>query len=144
MPFGPFGPKSLAFVKEQGRGIRRETGDEMATRYLMRRLSMAVQRGNVAAMLGSLCHACNNDCMTVVFFSIRSVTNYFMFVCFVIEFFPMKDFLYDTHTHQIMNAQSTRVCFVHTFDKLMFFRRLIQNNGNVIQETTAYFELLHD
>ena len=59
--FGPVGPKSLAFVKELRRRICQETGEEMATSYLMQRLSMAIQRGNVAAVLGSLGHACNND-----------------------------------------------------------------------------------
>ena len=52
--FGPFGPKSLAFVKELGGRIREQTGEEMPTSYLIQRLSMAVQRGNVAAVLGSL------------------------------------------------------------------------------------------
>ena len=33
----------------------------MATSYLMQLLSMTIQRGNVAAVLGSLGHACNND-----------------------------------------------------------------------------------
>ena len=59
--FGPFGPKSLAFVKELGSRICQETGKEMATCYLMQCLSIAIQRGNVAAVLGSLGHACNND-----------------------------------------------------------------------------------
>ena len=33
--FGPVGPKSLAFVKELGSRIRQDTGEEMATSYLM-------------------------------------------------------------------------------------------------------------
>ena len=52
MTFGPFGLKSLAFVKELGRRIHQETGEEMAISYLMQCLSMAIQRGNVAAVLG--------------------------------------------------------------------------------------------
>ena len=59
--FGSFGPKSLAFVKELGSRIHQETGEEMVTSYLMQHLSMAIQRGNVAALLGSLGHASNND-----------------------------------------------------------------------------------
>ena len=58
--FGPFGPKSLSFIKELGSRICQETREEMATSYLIQHLSMAIQRGNVAAVLGPLGHACNN------------------------------------------------------------------------------------
>ena len=53
---GAFGPKTLAFVRELGRRIRQETGDKMETSYLMQRLSVAIQRGNAAAVLGSCMH----------------------------------------------------------------------------------------
>ena len=43
----------------------------MATGYLMQRLAMAIQRGNVGAVLGSLGHASNNDHMT--FFHLSSI-----------------------------------------------------------------------
>ena len=56
-----FVPESLAFVKELGSRIHQETREEMETSYLMQRLSMAIQRGNMAAVLGSLGHACNID-----------------------------------------------------------------------------------
>ena len=44
-----FGPKTLAFVKELGRRVRRETGEEKATSHLFQCLSVAIQRGNAAA-----------------------------------------------------------------------------------------------
>ena len=49
---GVFGPKTLAFVRELGRRI----SQEMETSFLMQRLSMAVQMGNSAAVLGSCRH----------------------------------------------------------------------------------------
>ena len=53
---GVFGPKTLAFVRELGRRISQETGEERETSFLMQRLSMAVQMGNSAAVLGSCRH----------------------------------------------------------------------------------------
>ena len=50
---GAFGPKTLAFVKELGRGVRRETGEEKATSHLFERLFVATQRGNAAATMGT-------------------------------------------------------------------------------------------
>ena len=35
--------------------------------YLMKRLSIAIERGNVAEVLGSLGNACNNDRFLVTF-----------------------------------------------------------------------------
>ena len=39
---GVFGPQSLTFVKELGRKLRYQTGEEKAGTYLIQRLSMAV------------------------------------------------------------------------------------------------------
>ena len=51
-----FGPKSLLFVRELGRRIARVTGEVKSTNYLVQRLSVAVQRGNSAAVLGTMGH----------------------------------------------------------------------------------------
>ena len=53
---GVFGPKSLLFVRELGRCIARVTGEAKSTNYLVQRLSVAVQRGNSAAVLGTMGH----------------------------------------------------------------------------------------
>ena len=53
---GMFGSKTLAFVRELGRRICQETGEEMARSYLMQRLSMTIQRRNAAVVLGSCMH----------------------------------------------------------------------------------------
>ena len=51
---GAIGPKSLAFVKELGRRIFQQSGESKATPYLLQRLSVAVQQGNAAAIMGTL------------------------------------------------------------------------------------------
>ena len=53
LTLGVFGPRTLVFVRELGRRISQETGEEIATSYLMQCLSMTIQGGNVAAVLGS-------------------------------------------------------------------------------------------
>ena len=49
---GVVGPSTRAFLKDLGRRVRRQTGEAMATSYLLQRISMAVQRGNTAAIMG--------------------------------------------------------------------------------------------
>ena len=66
--YGPFGPQSLAFVKELWSRIHHAKdwrGD--SNNYLMQRLSMPIQKGIVAAVLGSLGHACDNDWLLFTF-----------------------------------------------------------------------------
>ena len=51
---GSWGQAGLAFVNEVGRRISAVTGDKRATSFLKQRLAMAIQRGNAAAVLGTL------------------------------------------------------------------------------------------
>jgi hypothetical protein len=51
---GSWGQAGLAFVNEVGRRISAVSGDKRATSFLKQRLAMAVQRGNAAAVLGTL------------------------------------------------------------------------------------------
>ena len=51
---GTWGEEGLAFVNEVGRRIAADTGDKRATSFLKQRLAMAVQRGNAAAVLGTI------------------------------------------------------------------------------------------
>ena len=48
---GAVGPQSLALIKNIGRRIASETGESRAGEYLLQRLSVAVQRGNSAAVM---------------------------------------------------------------------------------------------
>ena len=45
--------ESLAFVKVLGGWIRKGTGEKASSLHLIQRVSVAVQRGNVAAILGN-------------------------------------------------------------------------------------------
>ena len=51
---GAWGVEGLSFVKEIGGRISAKTGEKKATSFLLQRLAIAVQRGNVAAILGTL------------------------------------------------------------------------------------------
>ena len=50
---GVFGPETLAFLRELGRRLQQVSADENSYSYLIQRLSVAEQRGNSAAVLGS-------------------------------------------------------------------------------------------
>ena len=50
---GAIGPSTLQFLKELGRRISQSSRDPCSTQFLLQRLSMAVQRGNAVAVLGS-------------------------------------------------------------------------------------------
>ena len=50
---GVFGPQTLEFLKELGNRLSRVTGEEKSYTYLLQRLSVAVQRGNSASVLGT-------------------------------------------------------------------------------------------
>ena len=51
---GAMGPKSMALLWEVGRRVAAESGEPRSTDYLLQRLSVAVQRGNCASVLGSI------------------------------------------------------------------------------------------
>jgi hypothetical protein len=51
---GVFGKEGLSFIRELGVRVGTVTGEQRAPAYLLQRLSLAVQRGNVAAVLGTL------------------------------------------------------------------------------------------
>jgi hypothetical protein len=51
---GTWGKLGLAFVNELGRRISSRSGDPRSTSFLKQRLAMAIQRGNAAAVLGTL------------------------------------------------------------------------------------------
>ena len=51
---GVFGAKTMRFVQELGQWLERVTGEVRSTNFLIQRLSVAVQRGNSASVLGTL------------------------------------------------------------------------------------------
>ena len=51
---GVFGPRTTEFLKELGHRLRQVSGEANSYAYLTQRLSVAVQRGNAASMLGTV------------------------------------------------------------------------------------------
>ena len=51
---GAVGPKSMALLRDVGRRIAEETGELHARDFLFQRLSVAVQRGKCASVLGTI------------------------------------------------------------------------------------------
>ena len=52
--FGSWGPESLKFIKDIGKQIQENTGEKRATSYLIQSLSMTIQRGNAASIIGTV------------------------------------------------------------------------------------------
>ena len=51
---GVIGPKSLVFIRDLGHRIQQRTGEVRSLMYLLQRLSVAIQRGNSASVMGSI------------------------------------------------------------------------------------------
>ena len=51
---GVFGPKTTEFLKELGHRLRQVSGEANSFAYLTQRLSIAIQRGNAASVLGTM------------------------------------------------------------------------------------------
>ena len=50
---GVLGPRTKALLRDLGRWVTQTSGEEAATTYLVQRLSVAVQRGNCASVMGT-------------------------------------------------------------------------------------------
>ena len=55
---GVLGPQALSFFKDLGRHLKNVSGDPLSHTYLVQRISVAIQRGNAMAIMGSM----NLDC----------------------------------------------------------------------------------
>ena len=51
---GPFGPEAKMLLKDIGKRLQRQTCNSMATYYLCQQVSIAIQRGNNLAILGTM------------------------------------------------------------------------------------------
>ena len=51
---GVLGPKTTEFLKELGHRLRQVSGEANSFAYLTQRLSVAIQRGNAASVLGTI------------------------------------------------------------------------------------------
>ena len=52
--FGAWGPEGAHLIKSIGKKIQDLTGEKRSTFFLFQSVSMAVQRGNAASVLGTL------------------------------------------------------------------------------------------
>jgi hypothetical protein len=52
--FGSWGPGALSLVKDVGRRLANLNNEPRSTSFLIQSLSMAVQRGNAASVIGSM------------------------------------------------------------------------------------------
>ena len=53
---GVFGPLTLQFLKDLGSRLRQATGDKNSYTYIIQQLSVSVQKGNTASVLGTIGH----------------------------------------------------------------------------------------
>ena len=51
---GPIGEEGIAFLKELGRRIAATCFEPLSYQYLLQRVAVAIQRGNAAAVLGTI------------------------------------------------------------------------------------------
>ena len=51
---GVCGPEALQFLRELGHCLKAETGEPRSIKFLLQRISVAMQRGNAAAVLGTI------------------------------------------------------------------------------------------
>jgi hypothetical protein len=51
---GTFGEEALKLVRNPGGQLRASSGDGRETSWLMQRISLAIQRGNVASILSTI------------------------------------------------------------------------------------------
>ena len=76
---GVFGPETMEFLRELGCCIQLVSADHNSTTYLIQRLSVAVQRGNAASVLGSAGNMDRHD-----FFEALDFVLDFMYCIFLI------------------------------------------------------------
>ena len=80
------GPEAKSFLLDLGRRLRQHTGEPRSTSYLIQRISMAIQKGNAVAMMGSLPHGKELDELLHCSFSVivLSIVLYVFMFIFVI------------------------------------------------------------
>ena len=52
--YGAYGPQGIKLVKQIGKKIQDATGEKLSTFYLLQNISMAIQRGNAACIIGTV------------------------------------------------------------------------------------------
>ena len=81
---GPMGPEAKSFLLDLGRRLRQHTGEPRSTSYLIQRISMAIQKGNAVAMMGSLC-TWEGTGRTAAMVVLHVIVLFYMFLCLVLS-----------------------------------------------------------
>ena len=58
---GAFGPLSMQFNRELGHRLKLVTNEPRSLQFLIQRISVAIQRGNAASILGTMVQNVNSD-----------------------------------------------------------------------------------
>ena len=75
---GVFGKQTLSFLKDRACCVRKVSGEVKSFPYLLQRLTVAVQRGNAASVLGTFA---SEDCLVFENGDAYSSIHYSMYVC---------------------------------------------------------------
>ena len=58
---GSLGDEAMQFLRDVGRRVAAETGEPRSLQFLLQRVSVAVQRGNAACVIGTVRQDCSWD-----------------------------------------------------------------------------------
>ena len=58
---GSFGDEAMQFLRDVGRRVAAETGEPRSLQFLLQHVSVAVQRGNAACVIGTVRQDCSWD-----------------------------------------------------------------------------------
>ena len=67
--FGSWGSEAFALIKDIGRKLTSETGEQRATSFLVQKISIELQRGNACSILGTFP---NSRGLEEIFYVLRS------------------------------------------------------------------------
>jgi hypothetical protein len=65
---GSLGEDANNFIHELGRRIQIVTGERRATEFLLQRMSVAIQRGNAASVMGAVDWQTNNNNLDAIYY----------------------------------------------------------------------------
>ena len=77
---GSLGPKTHDFFKELGYRLRQVTGEINSSSYILQRLSIAVQRGNMASIMGYIGHSADMDFFSSFCYFVLLLYMYYLFI----------------------------------------------------------------
>jgi len=74
---GPFGEEAMSLVDELGRRLHLSTGETRSRSFLIQRLSIDIQRGNTAAVLGTILIS-SDFILIFIFYNLHNIKTFFV------------------------------------------------------------------